>query len=50
MGLGRGSTYYAITISEVMALMTRAGFVNVQRHDNVFFQPVLTGVSPSEDS
>jgi SAM-dependent methyltransferase len=44
------STYYAITISELMALMTRAGFMNVQRHDNVFFQPVLTGMRPSEGS
>ena len=40
------STYYAITIAELILLMTRAGFVNVRRVDEVFFQPILTGVRP----
>jgi SAM-dependent methyltransferase len=36
-------TYYPITTDAMMALMTKAGFVNVERLDGVFFQPVLVG-------
>lgn len=38
------STYYAITIPQLMALMTRAGFDHVERRDDVLFQPVLVGI------
>jgi SAM-dependent methyltransferase len=41
------STYYAISITELMTLMARAGFEKLQRLDNVFFQPVLVGVRPN---
>jgi SAM-dependent methyltransferase len=40
------STYYAIGIPELMALMERAGFEKVQRVDSAFFQPVLVGSRP----
>ena len=42
------STYYAISIAELMTLMARAGFERVQRLDDVFFQPVLIGVRSNE--
>ncbi|MBX9965693.1 MAG: hypothetical protein K2Y35_21720 [Burkholderiales bacterium] len=38
------STYYAIGIPQLMALMTRAGFDHVERRDDVLFQPVLVGI------
>jgi len=37
------SQYYAVGISTLMSLMTRAGFERVQRVDDRFFQPVLVG-------
>ncbi|GEM_PF-127092 len=37
------STYYAISIQNLMDLMKRAGFENVSRYDGRFFQPVITG-------
>jgi SAM-dependent methyltransferase len=37
------SRYYAVTIDRLLALMTEAGLVNVRRHDDVLFQPVLVG-------
>jgi SAM-dependent methyltransferase len=37
------SRYYAISIDRLLALMTEAGFVNVERRDDVLFQPVLVG-------
>jgi hypothetical protein len=37
------SRYYAMSIAHVMALMREAGFHDVQRLDQVFFQPVLVG-------
>jgi SAM-dependent methyltransferase len=40
------STYYMISIAELMTMMSRAGFENVQRLDDVFFQPILVGVRP----
>lgn len=35
--------YYAVHIGTLIDLMERAGFVDVQRLDGVFFQPVLIG-------
>ena len=37
------STYYAIGISRLIALMTEAGFKDVKRLDDRFFQPVIIG-------
>lgn len=37
------STYYAVGIPRLMELMTKAGFNDVQRLDDAFFQPVITG-------
>ena len=37
------SQYYAVGISTLMSLMTRAGFERVQRVDDRFFQPVIVG-------
>jgi SAM-dependent methyltransferase len=41
------STYFAISIAELMLMMGRAGFEKVQRVNGVFFQPVLVGVRPN---
>lgn len=41
------STYYAISIAELMTMMALAGFEKLQRLDDVFFQPVLVGVRPN---
>ena len=38
--------YYAVTIERLMQLMAAAGFVDVQRRDDVLFQPVLVGRRP----
>ena len=35
--------YYAVTIERLMQLMSATGFVDVQRRDDVLFQPVLVG-------
>ncbi|MBT9457205.1 MAG: class I SAM-dependent methyltransferase [Burkholderiaceae bacterium] len=40
------SRYYAIPISRLMMLMAQAGFNDVRRHDNLLFQPVITGRRP----
>jgi SAM-dependent methyltransferase len=37
------SKYYAISISTLMALMRKAGFNDVRRLDDIFYQPVLAG-------
>ncbi|WP_048438492.1 bifunctional 2-polyprenyl-6-hydroxyphenol methylase/3-demethylubiquinol 3-O-methyltransferase UbiG [Caenimonas sp. SL110] len=37
------SRYYAVSIARLRHLMVEAGFVNVERHDDVFFQPILMG-------
>jgi SAM-dependent methyltransferase len=37
------SRYYAVTIARLLELMTEAGFAEVERHDEVLFQPVLLG-------
>jgi SAM-dependent methyltransferase len=41
------STYYAVSIAALTRLMENAGFVDVRRIDNVFFQPLIVGVRPS---
>jgi SAM-dependent methyltransferase len=41
------SRYYAITIDRLLRLLVAAGFIEVQRKDEVFFQPVLLGRKPS---
>jgi SAM-dependent methyltransferase len=40
------SRYYAITIDALLELMAQAGFVDMQRRDDVLFQPVLIGYRP----
>jgi len=37
------STYYAVTIYLLMKLMRRAGFADVRRLDDRFFQPMIIG-------
>src|ERR1700683_1261327 len=37
------SRYYAISITRLLELMRYAGFKNVRRIDNAFYQPVLVG-------
>lgn len=37
------SRYYAISIAKLRELMTSAGFVDVERRDGVFFQPLVLG-------
>ena len=37
------STYYAVGIPKLMDLMGKAGFGNIRRVDNRFFQPVIIG-------
>ena len=37
------SRYYAVPIERLLSLMEEAGFVEVQRRDDVLFQPVLVG-------
>lgn len=37
------TTYYAVTTDKLLALMKQAGFEDVKRLDNVFYQPVLVG-------
>ena len=38
------STYYAVGIPRLMDLMREAGFGDVRRMDNRFFQPVVVGI------
>jgi SAM-dependent methyltransferase len=40
------SRYYAVTIKRLLSLLTEAGFVDVERQDDVFFQPILLGHRP----
>jgi SAM-dependent methyltransferase len=37
------SRYYAVSIARLLALLSEAGFVDVQRRDQLLFQPVLLG-------
>ena len=41
------TTYYAIPVAEVAALMERAGFAKVRRIDGKLFQPLVVGVRPA---
>lgn len=38
--------YFAITLPELADLFRQAGFVNVERLDGLFFQPLLVGTKP----
>lgn len=38
--------YYAVTIERLLQLIATAGFVDIQRRDDVLFQPVLIGRRP----
>jgi len=40
------SRYYAVPTDTLLALMAEAGFINIQRLDDAFFQPVLIGTKP----
>jgi hypothetical protein len=40
------TTYYAVSINKLLALMKQVGFVNVTRLDDKFYQPVLIGTKP----
>ena len=40
------SRYYTVSIERLMELLRRAGFEDVRRIDDQFFQPVIVGVSP----
>ena len=41
------SRYYAVSIERLLSLLAEAGFVCVERRDDVLFQPVLLGRRPS---
>jgi SAM-dependent methyltransferase len=41
------SRYYAVGISSLMDLLSQAGFVNIQRLDGRFFQPVIAAGKPA---
>jgi SAM-dependent methyltransferase len=41
------SRYYAIGIKTLLAMMEEVGFEKVTRHDQDFYQPVLTGTKPA---
>ncbi|MGB0134276.1 hypothetical protein, partial [Dokdonella sp.] len=40
------SRYYAVSIDRLLSLLVEAGFVGVERRDDVLFQPVLFGRRP----
>jgi len=44
------STYYSISIADLIRLMKKAGFDKVRRVDDEFFQPLIVGVRPGEQS
>ncbi len=44
------STYYAVTISSLMELMREAGFVDVLRLDDRFFQPLIIGTKKAQQN
>lgn len=37
------SRYYAVSIAKLLALMTAAGFLDVERRDDILFQPLVLG-------
>ena len=40
------TTYFAVPVEAVLELMRDVGFVDVDRIDNVYYQPVMVGTSP----
>lgn len=44
------SRYYAIDTARLLGLMARAGFAQVRRIDDAYYQPVLVGTRPSGDA
>ncbi len=44
--VARGGRYYAISTDRLLALMRDAGFTDVRRVDEPFFQPALAGTRP----
>lgn len=44
---GGRSTYYAVSLKRVMTLMETAGFRDVRRLDEAFYQPLLTATKPA---
>jgi hypothetical protein len=40
------SRYYAVSIERLLSLLAEAGFVGVERRDDVLFQPVVLGRRP----
>jgi SAM-dependent methyltransferase len=42
------STYYAVGIQKLITLMKQAGFEDVRRLDERFFQPVITGTRKAQ--
>jgi SAM-dependent methyltransferase len=43
------STYFAVPIAAVLAIMNGIGLAHVRRVDGVFYQPVLLGTVPPDD-
>lgn len=41
------SRYYAVTIKRLLLLLAEAGFADIERRDDVLFQPVLLGRRPN---
>jgi len=41
------SRYYAISSNKLLKLMAVAGFVDLKRLDDVYFQPIIIGTNPS---
>jgi glycine/sarcosine N-methyltransferase len=41
------SRYYAVTIARLLELMAEAGYVDIQRLDGEYFQPLLVGARPA---
>jgi SAM-dependent methyltransferase len=44
------TTYYAVHVDRLLALMRRAGFIKVRRLDENFYQPVLIGTKPAREN
>jgi hypothetical protein len=43
------TTYYAIAIDRLIELAQRAGFIEIERIDGEFFQPLIVGRVPGND-
>jgi hypothetical protein len=44
------SRYYAVSISVLIRLMQQAGFEDVQRLDDRFFQPIIIGAKKAQQN